>query len=768
MISACSIRVRGVVQGVGFRPFVFRLARENSLGGWVANGANGVDIFLEGAERGVNAFLDILRTQPPPAARIATIEVTAASPSGLKNFTIRASRTGEQLTARISPDLPVCDACLAELADGGDPRFGYPYINCTNCGPRYSVIQQLPYDRENTTMRAWPIDQFCREQYENPGDRRFHAQPVACPVCGPGYILKHGDAITRGSGESIRRAAELLQTGSIVAIKGIGGYHVACDARNETAIENLRMRKFRKEKPFAVMAKDLPAAYSLAYINEDASLLLRSTARPIVLVPAKSEIPGVAPGNLEIGIMLPYAPLHHLLFAAGAPDLLVMTSGNRSSEPIAYKDEDAMRRLSGIADAFLVGERPIARRVDDSVVRAGACGPCVLRRSRGYAPSSVATLPTTRPILALGADLKNAVTLVVDRQAFVSQHIGDLDHFQSLSAFRETIADLLAMYGVCSKTFLVAHDAHPQYLSTQHAAALPSAEVIITVQHHRAHIASVLAERGEWHKTVLGVCFDGTGYGDDGTIWGGEIFVGSVASGFERVAHLRAALLAGGDAAAQHPVQAAAGFLYQLDELPDLQEAPFHFPPLYAQALKLVRSNSRCFSTTSVGRLFDTVAALLGFVREITFEGQAAISVEQMASQSPVLEGYEFPFARNELDFRPCLRRIIEDRLKNRDISEIARAFHAGFAAGLAAALVGLSREQHADTVVVSGGVFQNELLLRMLKDELNIRALHLWTNRLVPPNDGGISLGQAAIAAFSRENVSARQELAAEVAQRS
>jgi hydrogenase maturation protein HypF len=600
---------------------VFRLAQENTLGGWIANGANGVDIFLEGAEPAVNTFVNMLRTQPPPAARIATIEVTPTSPIGLKEFTIRASQAGQQLTARISPDLPVCEACLAELADEDDPRFGYPYINCTNCGPRYSVIQHLPYDRENTTMRAWPLDYFCREQYENPDDRRFHAQPVACPACGPGYVLKCGDAITRGSGESIRRAAELLRTGSIVAIKGIGGYHVTCDARSETAIENLRTRKFRKEKPFAVMAKDLPAAHSLAYINEDAASLLLSAARPITLLRAKSEIPGVAPGNQEIGIMLPYAPLHHLLFAAGAPDVLVMTSGNRSSEPIAYGDEDAIRRLSGIADAFLIGERPIARRVDDSVVRAAVCGPSILRRSRGYAPSSVATLPTTRPILALGADLKNAITLVVDGQAFVSQHIGDLDHFQSLSAFRETIADLLAMYGLSSKSLFVAHDAHPQYLSTQHAAALPFAEVI-SVQHHRAHISSVLAERGEWHKKVLGVCFDGTGYGDDGTIWGGEIFVGGVASGFERVAHLRSALLAGGDAAAQHPVQAAAGFLYQLDKLPDLQAAPFHFPSRHAKVNALVRSHSRCFSTTSVGRLFDTVAALLGFVREITFEGQ--------------------------------------------------------------------------------------------------------------------------------------------------
>lgn len=764
MTSACAIRVRGVVQGVGFRPFVFRLAKENVLRGWVANDAEGVEILLEGDVGGVETFVQTLRSQPPPAAQIATIEITATAPVGLTDFTIRRSSGAEHPTTRISPDLPVCEQCLKELADAGNPRFAYPYINCTECGPRYSVILDLPYDRASTTMKSWPLDSLCRKQYDNPADRRFHAQPVACPSCGPGYFLKTSHEIIIGSEASIRRAAELLRAGHIVAIKGIGGFHVACGARNSAAVQALRDRKFRKEKPFAVMVKDMATAHSIASITMESALLMRSPARPITLVPVRTEFPGVAPGNREIGIMLPYAPLHSLLFAAGAPDVLVMTSGNRSSEPIAYEDDDAQKRLDGIADAFLIGERPVARRVDDSVARMTVAGPSILRRSRGYAPSAVATLPATRPILALGADLKNAITLVVDGQAFVSQHIGDLSHFESLSAFRETIDDLLSIYRVSLDDLLVVHDAHPQYLSTQHATSLPGAD-LLAVQHHRAHIASVLAERGEWQQKVLGVCFDGTGYGDDGTIWGGEIFAGSLASGFARVAHLRPALLVGGDAAAQYPVQAAAGFLHQLDDVPSLQSAPFNFPSRYAHAVNLARHNSRCFATNSVGRLFDTVAALLGFTREITFEGQAAIEVEQLASQITSAATYEFPFVDHELDFRPALRQIVEDRLRSRDVREIAHAFHAGLASSLTDALVKLSREKHINTIVASGGVFQNELLLGMLRDGLSAHSLDLWTNRHVPANDGGISLGQAAIAAWADDQDSNREEPRVEIA---
>jgi hydrogenase maturation protein HypF len=448
--------------------------------------------------------------------------------------------------------------------------------------------------------------------------------------------------------------------------------------------------------------------------------------------------------------MLPYTPLHHMLFAAGAPEAMVMTSANRSSEPIAYEDDEALDRLSEIADAFLIGERPIARRVDDSVARAGAFGPVILRRARGYAPGAVATIPSARPILAVGGDLKNAITLVVDGQAFVSQHIGDLADYQSRRAFHETIQDLMTMYEVRREELLVAHDAHPEYLSTAEALQIGASEAV-AVQHHRAHVASVIAERGKWDKKIVGVSFDGTGYGDDGSIWGGEIFVGSIQEGFERAGHLRSAALPGGDASARYPVQAAAGFLCQIDNLPDLTKAPFNFPERYRNALELIRKGVRTFATTSVGRLFDAAAALLGFTREITFEGQAAMWLEQVARKAPMAEAYPFAFAGQELDFRPLLRSVVDDRMRGRPPAEIARAFQRGLASGLHDAIVTTCTLHGLDTVVLSGGVFQNELLLEDSKDLLAGDGLQIWTNHSVPPNDGGISLGQAAIAAFEQ-----------------
>ena len=747
MASACSIRVRGVVQGVGFRPFVYRLARANTLAGWVLNGEEGVEIHIEGAEPGLQAFVQDLKN-PPPAATIAAIEVHPAAPVGLSEFTIRASQCRERPTVRISPDLPVCDDCLKELFDPADHRHWYPYINCTNCGPRYTVVLSLPYDRPNTTMQRWPLDTYCDAEYCDPSNRRFHAQPVACPKCGPSYFLHPSDEGLRGSEASIRKAAHLLNSGSIVAVKGLGGYHLACDALNPTAVATLRERKFRKEKPFAVMAKDLEVVRSLIELSDEFKKLLTSSARPIVLAPAKSKLAGIAPENNELGVMLPYTPLHYLLFAAGAPAALVMTSANRSNEPIAYEDDEALERLSGIADAFLIGQRPIARRVDDSIMRAGAFGPVVLRRSRGYAPGAIAAIPSERSILAVGADLKNTITLVVDGQAFVSQHIGDLEHYQSRHAFQETIQDLISMYEVRPEDLLVAHDSHPQYVSTAHALALGISRTV-AVQHHRAHLASVLAERGEWETRVAGVSFDGTGYGDDGNIWGGEIFVGSVKAGFERVAHLRSAPLPGGDAAAQYPVQAAAGFLDQLDDLPDLAAVPFSFPERYKHALGLIRKDVRTFATTSIGRLFDATAALLGFTREVTFEGQAAMWLEQLAKSAPLAESYPFPLTGGELDFRPLLHSVIHDRLRGRNLAEIARAFHRGLSRGLCDALTTVCDVHNLNIVVLSGGVFQNELLLEELKSLLESSPIEIWTNHAVPPNDGGISLGQAAIAAF-------------------
>jgi hydrogenase maturation protein HypF len=754
MSSACSIRVRGVVQGVGFRPFVYRLARANTLAGWVLNGEEGVEIFLEGAEKGLLAFLQDLKTLSPPASSITEVEVHRVAPLGLNEFTIRESQRSERPTVRISPDLPVCDACQSELFDRTNPRYLYPYINCTNCGPRYTVVLSLPYDRANTTMRQWPLDDYCAREYQDPGNRRFHAQPVACPACGPGYFLQQGEEAEPGSGPSIRKAALLLNAGGILAAKGLGGYHLVCDASNPAAVTALRERKYRKEKPFAIMARDLEVARRLVELSAEAEQLLTSSARPIVLAPAKPELTlvdaGVAPDNNELGVMLPYTPLHYLLFAAGAPEVVVMTSANRSSEPIAYEDDEALDRLSGIADAFLIGKRPIARRVDDSVARDGVFGPTIVRRARGYAPGAVATLPTARAILAVGADLKNTITLVVDGQAFMSQHIGDLSHYESLRAFKETIQDLIAMYEVRPDELLVAYDSHPQYAGSSHALALGIPQSL-AVQHHRAHVASVLAERGEFEKKVVGISFDGTGYGDDGSIWGGEIFVGSIKDGFDRVGHLRSAGLAGGDAAAQYPVQAAAGFLAQVEGLPDLAVPPFCFPKRYQQSLGLVQKNVRTFATTSVGRLFDCAAALLGFTREVSFEGQAAMWLEQLAYDVPAVEPYPFPWTAPDLDFRPLLEALVCDRLRGRPRAEIARAFQRGLAEGLSHAAVNVCETRDLKVVALSGGVFQNELLLKDLKWLFHAAGLEVWTNHAVPSNDGGISLGQAALAAFAR-----------------
>jgi hydrogenase maturation protein HypF len=732
MPGARRLRVRGVVQGVGFRPFVYRLARDHGITGWVRNDGAGVEVHAEGSPEALDGFVKGFEA-PPPASRIAFFEVEEVSGSGCESFEIRDSAAQSSPTVRISPDLPVCAACLAELADPADRRYGYPYINCTDCGPRYSIVLGLPYDRSRTTMREWPMCADCAREYHDPFDRRFHAQPVACPICGPAYTPE------------ISAMALLLRKGGIVAVKGLGGYHLAADARNAAAVAALRERKVRKEKPFALMAKDLATAGSLVDLSPEAEALLTSAARPVVLAPRRVELPGVAPDNSYLGVMLPYTPVHHLLFAAGAPEVLVMTSANRSSEPLAYRDEEAFAALAGIADAFLVGARPIARRVDDSIVRAGRLGPVVLRRARGLAPGAVARLPVAYPVLAVGADLKNTVTLVVGGEAFVSQHIGDLRHYEALRAFRETIQDLLQMYAVDTDELVVAHDLHPQYASTAHALELP-AKKRIAVQHHRAHVAGVLAERGAFDVQVLGLAFDGTGYGDDGAIWGGEFFAGSLRAGFARVGHLRSAVLPGGDAAAGHPVQAAAGFLAGLDSLPDLTAPPFRFPERYRRARDLIAKGVRTFPTTSMGRLFDTVAALLGFNRETTFEGQAALWVEQLARRSPPVAPFPMPFESGQLDFRPLLQAVLEGRVKGRSVEEIARAFHAGLATGIRQGIVALGAEHAAEAVVLSGGVFQNELLLEELIVGLAGSRLAVWMGREVPPNDGGISLGQAAL----------------------
>jgi hydrogenase maturation protein HypF len=508
----------------------------------------------------------------------------------------------------------------------------------------------------------------------------------------------------------------------------------------------LRRRKYRKAKAFALMVRDLSVARSLVDLSADAEAVLTSGNRPIVLCPTRVKLSGVAPDHPQVGVMLPYAPLHHLLFAADAPEALVMTSGNRSSEPIAFDDEDAQDRLGGLADAFLVGERLIARRVDDSVVQTTAFGPLIARRSRGYAPAAVARLQTHDPILAVGGDLKNTVALVVDGEVIVSQHIGDLEHHGTRTAFEQTIRDFLRLYHVDASRLIVAYDAHPQYASTCHALDIP-ARRHRPVQHHRAHVASVLAEREALTARVLGLAFDGTGLGDDGTIWGGEFFVGSVAQGFDRVAHLRPAQLPGGDAAAAFPAQAAAGFMAELDDVPHLTDAPFFLPARYCQARQLIARGVRTFMTSSVGRLFDAVAALLGFTGPVTFEAQAAIWLEHHASGATNSALVPFEYAYGELDWRPALRSVIESRLAGEDVTAIAHGFHRGLAQIMAGAATKLCDQHQVDTVVLTGGVLHNQVLLRLLHEFFEARGVKVWTNQAVPPGDGGLSLGQAAIA---------------------
>jgi hydrogenase maturation protein HypF len=764
--QAVRIAVRGVVQGVGFRPFVARLAHKLAVRGWVRNGADGVRIHAEGTPDALRALLEGLPRDAPPGAVIASIEAAPAEVAGHGAFEIAPSDGAGPPTTRISPDLCVCEACARELRDPADPRFGYPYINCTHCGPRYSIILNLPYDRVATTMRGWAMCPACANAYGDPGDRRFHAQPVACPDCGPGYRLitdprepgarsttkitghesRHGVPGYPVPGNPVPEAAAMLRGGKILAIKGLGGYHLACDAWNERAVAALRERKFRKEKPFALLVRTIEEARELAELSPEHERLLVSTARPIVLVPARQPPPGVAPGNDQLGLMLPSTPLHLILFDAEAPSPLVMTSANRSSEPIAYEDEDAFDRLAGIADAFLVGERPIARRVEDSVVAVRRVGgverPFMIRRSRGYAPLPVATLETDRPIVALGADLKNSVALVVRGEVFVSQHIGDLGGVETDRAFAETIDDLLRMYAVDRRELLVVHDLHPEYASTRAAPGVGGGAVC-AVQHHRAHIASVLAEHGLYDDRVVGVALDGTGFGDDGAIWGGEFFVGSIRAGIDRVDSLAPVRMPGGDGAARFPPQALAAYLHDDRAVRTLSAPPFGMPRRYADAARLVLRGVRCFETTSAGRLFDAAAAVCGFVRPISFEGQAAIWLENRARRGVGTGETEGA----SLEPGALLSRLVGRRRVGMSIEDSALWFHHALGGAIAGRTLDLARAHDCASAALSGGVWQNEVLLGVVTGRLESAGVRVLLNIAVPANDGGVCLGQVALA---------------------
>jgi len=706
------LRVHGVVQGVGFRPFIHRLAGRHGLGGFVLNDGQGVVVEAEGDPAALDAFVAAVAAEAPSLARVDSVVAESVEPRGERAFAVLPSRASAGRGALVPPDVATCDDCLRELHDPADRRHRYPFVNCTQCGPRFTIVREVPYDRASTTMAGFPLCDDCRSEYEDPADRRFHAEPIACPACGPQLSLP------------LAEAAGLLRGGSIVAVKGLGGYHLACDASNEEAVARLRARKHREEKPFAVMT---PAPATLALVEPEEDALLRGAARPIVLVrrrPGSPVAPSVAPGSPWLGLLLPYTPLHHLLCSdAGIP--LVLTSGNRSDEPIAFEDEDARRRLGGVADAFLTHDRPIHRRCEDSVVRAAF----PLRRSRGYAPSGL-PLPVAapRPLVAAGAELKATFCVVRGGEAFLSPHLGDLDDELSYRAFRTDLELYLRMLDVTPEA--VACDLHPEYRATKWAQeqGLP----LVEVQHHHAHAAACLAEHGETRE-ALAVVLDGTGYGPDGTLWGGELLRCDLAS-FERLAHLEPVPLPGGEAAIREPWRMAAAYLEQAG-----RPVPFERWGLVRESLKVNAPLS-----SGAGRLFDAVAALLGVRERVSYEGQAAIELEYLAAAVPAA-AYPCRIERGVIAGADLVAAAHDDLAGGRPREEIAAAFHEGVASAFAEACTEAGGPR---TVVLSGGSFQNCRLLGSLRRRLEEHGFRVLSHRLVPPNDGGVSYGQAAVAA--------------------
>ncbi len=808
------IRVRGIVQGVGFRPFVYNLAHELALAGYVLNSSAGVTIEIEGTEPAVTSFVATLRSSPPPLAQIEDVAIADLAPAGDEGFVIRHSEAQEGEFVLVSADVATCDDCWRDFGDPANRRYGYPFTNCTNCGPRYTIIQDIPYDRPATTMSKFRMCALCQAEYEDPANRRFHAQPNACPVCGPGLaIVSSGGAFpqaedyrSQDSVAIIRQARELLREGKIVAVKGLGGFLLACDAENDEAVRELRTRKRRSDKPFALMARDLPSVESFCEVmSEDRGLLL-SLKRPIVVLRHRAGSPisaAVAPGNKTIGVMLPYTPLHYLLFSDSPGEssqfrALVMTSGNISEEPIVTSNQEAWQRLREVADWFVFHNRDIYMRVDDSVARTFEQRERVLRRSRGYVPHAIDLGTELRELLACGAELKNTFCLTKGRYAILSQHIGDFENYETMVFFEETLANLKKLFRVEPRA--VAYDLHPQYLSTRFAQRL-LLEPKIGVQHHHAHIASCMAENHLSGK-VIGVAFDGTGYGTDGKIWGGE-FLAADFLGFERRAHLRYVPLPGGDAAVRQPWRMALSYLRdafgaeymfkatecwmqryagssemqsrkagrnnlarhgagsqvlggegkELESPGDGTEVPAFTGKIRKHDIRIVESmlarRFNCIDTSSCGRLFDAVSSIVGLRQEVTFEGQAAIELEMIAD--PAIER-SYPFSLTEsdpaqLDMRPMIEAIVGDVLRAVPISEVAAAFHNALANAIVEVCQQIRRSDNLKRVCLSGGTFQNLFLLERAVRGLRQSGFEVFLHSQVPPNDGGIALGQAVIA---------------------
>jgi hydrogenase maturation protein HypF len=715
-----NIRVEGVVQGVGFRPFVHALATRLGLTGVVGNDVNGVFASVEGPPRDVATFLTALERDSPPLAEITRVTVTSGELDGDTDFSIVPSPPGGLRRTLISADSATCADCLRDMGTPTDRRFMYPFINCTNCGPRFTIIRDVPYDRPFTTMAPFEMCPECAAEYHDPVDRRFHAQPTCCSSCGPSLRL------AGYPGDPIGECAALLHAGRIVAVKGLGGYHLAC---LPSAVSELRARKHREDKPFALMVSDVDAASSLCEVSAESRALLTSRARPIVLMPSLGVADsGVAPGNRQLGVMLPYTPLHHLLLdAVGSP--LVLTSGNVSDEPIAFEDSDAFARLGSIADAFLTHDRAVHMRTDDSVVRAGS----VLRRSRGYVPEPVTlSLEVRRPVLACGAELKNTFCLARGRHAFLSHHIGDLSNYSTYRSFVDGIAHFQRLFDIAPE--VVAYDLHPEYLSTKHALEMSGVD-LVGVQHHHAHIASCLADNGV-AGPVIGVAFDGTGYGPDGTVWGGEFLLASLRE-YTRIGHFAPVPMPGGAAAIRQPWRMAAAYL----DAAGLSRAGWE------SMAALGRSGLNSPLTSSAGRLFDAVAALLGVRSEINYEGQAAVELEQLAD--PLERGsYPARLVDGVVHGIDLVRAVESDVHGGVDAGRIAGRFHNAVADVIVAACLAFREEHGIGVVALSGGVFQNLLLTARAVDLLVDKEFEVLTHHRVPTNDGGVSLGQAVVAA--------------------
>ncbi len=764
-----ALRVAGVVQGVGFRPFVYGLATQLGLTGFVGNDSAGVFIEIEGDTTALTTFHQLLVTAPPPLAHLEDITVALVQPTGATTFVIIESQANHAQRTFISPDVALCDDCLREVFDPQDRRYRYPFINCTNCGPRFTIIRTLPYDRPFTTMADFALCPACRQEYANPLDRRFHAQPVACPICGPQLAFVASDQVddtqhaTRIMGEAALQAAQaLLRDGGIVAVKGLGGFHLACDATNDQAVQSLRQRKGRIDKPFAVMARDVATAQQCAEINADELALLTSRERPIVLLRKRDDSPLstlVAPGNHYVGLMLPYTPLHYLLFNELAADTqhaipntqhtaLIMTSGNYANEPIVKDNTAALTKLVELADGFLLHNRDIHVPCDDSVIRVFDGHELPIRRSRGYAPFPVRLPVEVRPTLGSGGELKNTFCLAAGQAAFMSQHIGDMENLETLQAFTHAVNHFQTIFDIQPE--LLACDLHPAYLSSQWARQQTGQARLVQVQHHHAHLAGLMAEHGlDGCEPVIGFCFDGTGYGTDGAIWGGELLLADYA-GFRRRSYLRYIPLPGGDAAVKHPSRTALAHLWAAGVAWD--EA---LPPVAATTPTERRIFQRQFATgfntvptSSMGRLFDAVAALAGVRQTATYEAQAAIEFEALVGDeedAPYRFGLEWK--GQTFDAAPVVKAIGTDVLQGVPTAQIAIKFHQAVADLLLQLSLLVRQEEKLNTVALSGGVFQNVLLLRLAVARLQVAGFRVLTHRLTPPNDGGLALGQVLVA---------------------